>query len=227
MSSLKIVHFSDILCVWAYLGQSSLQKLSDTFGNRIDVETRFCSVFPDAHKKIGRLWKDRGGFGGYSDHVRAVVDGFEGVALHADVWTRTRPKSSASPHLFVKALELTSVGTASTGFQDSLTFKAVRELRSAFFTEGKDVSDWAVQRRISEKLGADFDEVRGKIETGEAIASLAADYELSQNSNVRGSPTYYLNEGRQILFGNISYGILEANVEGLLAEHQDLNASPC
>ena len=101
------------------------------------------------------------------------------------------------------------------------------ELRTAFFTQAKDISDWSVQRAVSEKIGVDFDAVQRKIETGEAIAKLAADYELGQALHVQGSPTYILSEGRQILFGNISYGILEANVSELLSEKRTESGSVC
>ena len=225
MPALKIVHFSDILCVWAYVGQTSLDRLFARFGDRLAVETRFCSVFPDAHGKIEAMWRDRGGFAGYAAHVREVVVGFPDAAIHDDAWSVTRPTSSASPHLFVKALEMLGRAAEDAPFQDRLSVRAAKELRSAFFAEGRDISDWAEQRRIAGRLGVDFDEIRAKIESGEGIARLAADYELGRSQLVRGSPTYILNEGRQILFGNISYGILEANVAELLSEPRDLSAS--
>ena len=84
-----------------------------------------------------------------------------------------------------------------------------------------------MQRDIADRIGVDFDEVRRKIETGEAIADLAADYEMGQSLHVQGSPTYILNDGRQILFGNISYGILEANVSELLSERSNETGSVC
>ncbi len=227
MTALKIVHFSDILCVWAYIGQSNLEELTDAFGARIEIETRFCSVFPNSRGKIEKMWSDRGGFDGYADHVRQVVEGFPAAQLHSDVWTRARPQSSASPHLFVKALELVASDAGDGAEQRSIAMEATRALRSAFFVEGEDVSDWEIQKRISKRLGVAFDAVRSRIETGEAIAQLAGDYELAQSMNVRGSPTYILNDGRQILFGNVSYAILKANVSELLSEQQDLNATPC
>lgn len=227
MSPLKIIHFSDILCVWAYIGDTNLGKLAENFEDRIDVETRFCSVFPDSHGKISAGWSDRGGFNGYSEHVQQVADRFPEITLHSKVWSTTRPKSSASPHLFIKALELLDSGEPDAHFQKRIAFKAAAALRKAFFVEARDISDWSVQREISMDLGFDFDDVRNKIETGEAIAKLAADYEVSQSFHVRGSPTYILNEGRQALFGNISYGILAANVAELLSEQQELSGSMC
>jgi predicted DsbA family dithiol-disulfide isomerase len=227
MSALKIVHFSDVLCVWAYIGQASLFKLVKKFGDRIEVEEHFCSIFPDTQTKINKAWHDRGGFSGYADHVKTVAKGFENVSIHDDVWSKVRPKSSASPHLFIKAIELLEYEATEGTFFNRLSNRAAKELRTAFFVEAQDISNWAVQRAIGEKIGIVFDEILKKIETGEAIAKLAADYELAQSLRVQGSPTYIFSEGRQILFGNINYNILEANVSELLSEKRNEIGSDC
>ena len=227
MSALKIVHFSDVLCVWAYIGQASLFKLVEKFGDSIEVEEHFCSIFPDTQTKINKAWHDRGGFSGYADHVKTVAKGFENVSIHDDVWSKVRPKSSASPHLFIKAIELLEYEATEGTFFNRLSNRAAKELRTAFFVEAQDISNWAVQRAIGEKIGIVFDEILKKIETGEAIAKLAADYELAQSLRVQGSPTYIFSEGRQILFGNINYNILEANVSELLSEKRNEIGSDC
>ena len=227
MPALKIMHFSDVLCVWAHVGQANIAKLVEKFDDRVEVEVHFCSIFPDTQTKINKAWQDRGGFTGYAAHVKEVAGRFDNVNIHDDVWAKVQPKSSASPHLFIKAVALLEDNGPEAGFFDRLSNRAAMELRTAFFTQAKDISDWSVQRAVSEKIGVDFDAVQKKIETGEAIAKLAADYELGQALHVQGSPTYILSEGRQILFGNISYGILEANVSELLSERRTESGSIC
>lgn len=227
MSSLKLVHFSDILCVWAFIGQTPVYRLAERFGHKVDIDVHYCSVFPDAQAKVDKLWGNRGGFAAYANHVQEVVDGFDGVTVHDDVWSKTRPLSSASPHLFLKAVQLLSGGEDAPDFTARSYVKAAKELRSAFFERGQNISDWSVQQEVSETVGLDFSDVCKKIETGEAMAKLASDYELAQSSGVKGSPTYILNNGRQILFGNISYSVLEANVVEVLKERDQMNASPC
>lgn len=227
MQTLKVVHFSDVLCIWAYVGQTHLFRLAEKFGDRLDLELHYCSVFPDTNAKIMKMWHEKSGFDGYARHVQDVASEFDGVNLHSDVWSKTRPLSSASPHLFLKAIELLDDNVENTAFTERLPVKAATALRSAFFADAEDIADWSVQREVSQKMGVSFDDVHKKIETGEAMAKLAADYELGQTVGVKGSPTYILNNGRQILFGNISYGILEANVSEVLAEQNDLKASPC
>lgn len=228
MASVKVVHFSDVLCVWAYVGQSNLDRLVTEFGPLVEVETHFTSVFPDVQGKITKQWATRGGFEGYGAHVAEVVARFDGLALHPDVWTKTRPLSSASPHLFIKAVELVENASGLTRpFPERMPIRAAYELRQAFFAEGRDIGTWAVQRVIAETIGLNFAAVMAQIESGAAIAQLAADYELSQTLGVQGSPTYILNEGRQKLFGNIGYSILSSNIRELLQDEATESATLC
>ena len=68
--------------------------------------------------------------------------------------------------------------------------------------------------------------LRARLEDGTALAALAADHESAAALGVSGSPTFVLNEGRQKLYGNVGYRILEANVEELLRDDRD-SASWC
>lgn len=227
MGSVKVVHFSDVLCVWAYVGQRVLDQLVAEFGQQVEVETHFTSVFPDVQGKVGKQWATRGGFDGYGAHVAEVVARFEGMVLHPDVWTKARPLSSASPHLFIKAVELIEETAAAKSFAMRPSIRAAYELRQAFFARGRDIGTWAEQRVVAEAIGLDFADVMAQIESGAAIARLAADYELSQSSGVQGSPTFILNEGRQKLFGNIAYSILSSNIRELLQDEPTENATLC
>jgi protein-disulfide isomerase len=58
-------------------------------------------------------------------------------------------------------------------------------------------------------------------------AALSADYKEAENTGVKGSPTMILNEGRQKLFGNVGYRIIEANIQELLREPNPDQASWC
>ncbi len=229
MSPVQLVHFSDILCVWAYAGQTILDKIVANVGNDVSIEFHFCSVFADTEAKITEQWKGRGGFQGYGKHVRDVANQFETLPIHQDTWTTTRPSSSASPHMFIKAIELVDAeqGNEPSNSSDRLPVLATKEVRKAFFEHAKDVSNWCVQREISKDIGINFDDIVSKIESGEAYAKLASDYQLSQIMNIEGSPTYVLNEGRQKLFGNVSYEIILASVEELLTSSHSESASLC
>ena len=44
----KIQHFSDVLCAWAYVGQIRMDELESTFGDDVAVDCHFIDVFGDA-----------------------------------------------------------------------------------------------------------------------------------------------------------------------------------
>ena len=231
MKPIQIDHFSDILCVWAYVGQHRLDSFVADYGGKVEIDQHFCSVFPDVWSKVEANWASRGGFAGYGAHVQEVVAKFDGMAVHPDVWTKVRPRSSASPHLFVKAVEIiVEAGgetARNTDYAQRLPVKAAATLRRAFFEQARDISNWAVQREIAREIGLDFANVQATIESGEAIARLAGDYETAQKKGVEGSPTYLLNEGRQKLYGNVSTRVIEANVKELLLDETGDRASRC
>ena len=51
---------------------------------------------------------------------------------------------------------------------------------------------------------------------------MCRDIELRDENKIEGSPTYYLNQGRQKLYGNVGYRVVSANLRELLEqpEHQ-------
>ena len=82
-----------------------------------------------------------------------------------------------------------------------------------------------MHREIYDEIGIEHDEVDARIRSSEAVAQLAVDYGMSQRMGVEGSPTFLMKEGRQKLFGNVGYHLLEANVEELLRAPIRENAS--
>ena len=220
------------MCIWAYAAERRLEELAQTFGDKVSIETRFCSVFPDAWGKIEAKWKARGGFEGFNRHLNGVAEIFPHIEVHDRLWLDTRPRTSASAHLFVKAVELVEgdeIGDdgAPPPYLDRLSTRAAWELRRAFFARALDISDWHVHTDIADDLGIDYGKVDEKIRSSEAVARLAADYDQSHKLGVEGSPTFIMNDGRQKLFGNVGYRLLEANVQELLRRPLADEASWC
>lgn len=232
MPHIQISYYSDVLCIWAYIAERRLVELARDFGDQISIETRFCSVFPDAWGKIKDKWGSRGGFEGFNQHLREVAKSFPHVDINDELWLTTRPRTSASAHLFLKAVELIERADQEPGaeplpYLDRLSTRATWEVRLAFFSQAKDISDWHVHKEIAERLGIDYGLVEEKIRSSEAVARLAADYDLSQKNGIAGSPTFLMNDGRQKLFGNVGYRLLEANVQELLRRAPENEASWC
>lgn len=232
MTRPTVTYFSDILCVWSYVSQIRLDQLANEYGDRIGIDEKFCSVFPDARTKTHNTWKDKGGYEAMNKVFQKIAGKFPHIDIHEDVWTKTQPYSSTGIHQVLKAVHLLDIENGnhvSDGghFADTLGAKVVRRFRQAFFTEAQDISDWAVQSKLLAEFGVDPATVEAKLRSGEAAAALDADYKQADELNVKGSPTFVMNNGRQILFGNVGYKLIEANVEELFRTQNDDTASWC
>lgn len=229
MSAVKITYFSDVLCVWAYVSQARVDAIKSKFGDAIAVEHRFCSVFGDTVQKVSSSWKDRGGYEGFNAHIRQVANKFPHVAVHPELWLKTRPASSASPHLFLKAVQQCGNDAALNAphFPSNFFDQLMWAFRSAFFKDCRDISRWDIQCEIAEGIGADIGAIEERIHSGTAFAALAADYQDADKMRIEGSPSLVLNEGRQKLYGNVGFRVIEANVQGLIHAPGPEDASWC
>lgn len=216
---ITIDYFSDVLCVWAYGGQIRLDELEEEFGEQVLVRQRFVELFADTRTRIGEGWKDKGGFDGFGRHMAEVCEQWEHTRIDPDVWTRCRPTSCVSAHVFLKAASLClglEDGDEPKRPQRTLLDALVREVRLAFFERAEDISDIAALTALLPSSEISPDEVRRRIDNGEAYAALNRDTELARKYGVLGSPTYVFNEGRQLLYGNVGYRIIQSNVRELL-----------
>lgn len=213
MSNIRIQHFSDVLCVWAYVSQVRVDELRRTFPGKVELDFRFVPVFGDAPGKLEKNWGHRGGAAAYRDHVLEVVAGFGHVAVHPEIWVRDTPRSSLPAHAFLCAVRrLESAGEAAPGSFDTTLW----HLRQAFFRDLVDISQRRALLTIAEEAGLAVAAVEAQLDSGAAWAALAGDMELAREHDVRASPTMLINEARQRLTGNVGYRIIEANVRELL-----------
>ncbi len=223
-----ITYFSDILCVWAYVAQIRVDEIRHRFGGRVAIEQRLCPVFASTAQKIGQGWAERGGYAGFNAHLRDVATRFDHIELNPGLWVQARPASSTGPHVFVKAVQLLAAGAASeVEASQRPDERLMWALRLAFFRDGRDIGRWDVQCDVARELGLPVEQARERIDDGSAYAALADDYQERERLGVSGSPTFILNEGRQKLYGNVGYRVIEANVQELLHDSRAGEASWC
>ena len=227
---MQVTYFSDVLCIWAFVSEIRLDEVRKEFGERIDLDYRFIPVFGSTHELIVRGWEARGGKEGYARHAREVAEPFDHIDLHPSVWRETFPTSSTGCHLTLKAIQLLSHGGPDPRRPEwngrSLFEEAALQFRLAFFRDGIDISARANQEAVLEGLGADLAPIRARIDSGEAMAALNADERERDGQRIKGSPTFVMNYGRQILYGNVGYRLIRANIEELLNASGD-RASWC
>jgi predicted DsbA family dithiol-disulfide isomerase len=225
MSLPVVQHYSDVLCVWAYAAHIRLDEMAKRFGDQVRTSVHFVPVFSDARGKIAAGWAKRGGFEAYGDHVAEVGAQFDHIKIHPDVWRKTRPQSSNAVHLFLKAVELAQ--DATKPLRESDAFRATWAMRQAFFEDARDVGDAEVQRHLANGLGLDLVAIGAQMQSGAAMAALDADTKFCETNKISGSPTIRMNGGRQILYGNVGFHLIEANLKELLRAPNPDEASWC
>lgn len=220
---IRVAHFSDVLCVWAYISQIRIDELKAQFATRVSVDFRLFPVFGDAWRRMDAQWSSRGGRKGYNEHIRQIADQFRHVSVHPDIWIRNAPRSSLPAHLFLYAIRLAeSAGV----FQQGSFERMASEIRKAFFAQLLDVSEHSILRALASDAGLDIAEIESRLNSGEAHALLSDDMQAARDQMVRSSPTLIFNEDRQRLSGNVGYRIIEANIRELL-EHPPGQQSWC
>jgi predicted DsbA family dithiol-disulfide isomerase len=224
VKSVSILYFSDALCIWAHIAELRVAEVKRVFGDNVRIEHRFCSVFGDTAHKMATTWREKGGYEGFNAHLVHAAEAFPEITVNPEIWLSVRPASSTSAHLFLKAAHLDELaGRCAPGTTEAM----LRAVRCAFFEDGRDIADWEVLRDLGQRSGADVARIEALIRNGAAFAALATDYHDAATIGVIGSPTFVFNEGRQKLYGNVGYRIIEANVQELLRTPQAGQASWC
>lgn len=217
-SGVVIDYYSDILCVWAWIAQPRLDELEKQWQGHITVRHHFVDVFGDCEKKIPQSWGAEDGYEKFGEHVQHSAQPFELATVHPDLWQTIRPRSSAPAHLLLRAAALVQ--------SEQMLARLALRIRRAFFCQALDVSSLDVLLELATEEGADTGRLQRAVYDGSAIAALMTDLRQASDLGVRGSPTWILNSGRQVLYGNVGYRILNANIEELLNNPAD-EASWC
>ena len=231
-NKIHIDHFSDLLCVWAYTSQIRIDELKKQFGDQITISYHYFPIFGCTQKRIAEGWSDRGGYAGFGQHVIAVGQTAPHIDIHPDIWRTAPPATSVSGHHFLKSVQLMEQRGVISGepveaYDGKTLFEETAwRLRRAFFSENRNIAEQACQMEVARKMDLPIAEIEAAMNNGEALAAICRDIQLRDEFNVTGSPTYVMNEGRQILYGNVGYKVIEANIIEVLNRPEDV-ASWC
>lgn len=218
MKQVALTYYSDVLCIWAYIAQARVDELMQKFPEQLTIEFRFCSIFGDTRNKIDIGWQDRGGYAGFGKHVLDSVKDFPHIKVNPELWKSCRPASSVPAHLMLKAVQ---------NVEKAKCEPVLRVIRQAFFEQCRDIAQWSVLQDIVVQSGVSLDAVQDIVDRGIAHAALEADIREQHALMIQGSPSFILNDGRQKLYGNVGYGVIEANIKELLRSPHSGAASWC
>ncbi len=215
---LIIDYYTDILCIWAWIAQKRIDELEKSLGDKIIIHHRYIDIFGNTQEKMQKQWQEKGGYQGFAQHVVNSVKAYEHASINQKIWTEVRPTTSANAHLVIKAIEHC--------YNKETAANLACTIRQAFFIDAKDISKLSTLYDIVQQNSLDENLIRHAVNTGEAMAMLMSDYQSAKQQLLRGSPSYIINEGRQTLYGNVGYRVLQANIEEVLNKPQN-TASWC
>jgi predicted DsbA family dithiol-disulfide isomerase len=216
--TIAIDYYSDILCAWAWIAQPRLDEVHAQWGSDVTIRHRYVDIFGDSHYKIPQQWGESDGFEKFRNHVTQSAAPYDQVTIHPDIWSAVKPRSSMQAHLFLKAIGLVA--------GEQAVEKMALRIRRAFFSDAQDIAELPLLLKLSAAEDLDATKLLDALQDGSAIAALSGDLRSARELGVKGSPTWVLNDGRQILYGNVGYRILSANIEELL-KHPGAEASWC
>jgi predicted DsbA family dithiol-disulfide isomerase len=208
----RITYYSDVLCVWAWISQPRLEQLEKQWRGRLSIRHRFIDIFGNSLEKIPRTWGEQEGFEKFGAHVVSAAADYELATVNPAIWRSVRPCSSMQAHLLLRAVAIVAG-------EEVMAEMALR-IRRAFFCDAQDIAEMGVLDSLLRELNLDVSQVHDMLRNGRAMAQLSGDLRAAHEQGVRGSPTWVLNDGRQILYGNVGYRILNANLEELLKHPQ-------
>ncbi len=217
-TTIVIDYYTDILCVWAWIAQRRIDELTEHFGEKIELRYLYMDVFGDTATKMQNQWASKGSYQGFAKHVQQSAASFESAPVNAAIWNDTRPATSANAHMVLKAVE------SAYGRQASIDLAL--QIRKAFFIDAKDIGDLDLLCGLVKDSKLDTAPINQSINSGKAMALLMGDYQQAKQQNIKGSPSYVMDNGRQTLYGNVGYRVLQANIEELLKNPSD-EASWC
>ena len=224
---LIIDYFSDVLCVWAYGADIRYRELRENFSGQIVFRYRFISLFGDSRTRIDNAWAEQGGFAAFNQHLAEVCAQWPHTRLHRQVWLQDPPASSIPAHLMIKAAQPYLRDARSPADAEQCMHQLVWQVRCRFFEQAANVGRRQVLRAIVEEQGLPWNTLLALLDDGRAHAALQQDREAQLAHQISGSPELVFNEGRQKLYGNIGYRVIEANIRELLRDPLHGEASWC
>ncbi|MDH5673198.1 MAG: DsbA family protein [Myxococcales bacterium] len=207
-------YWSDPLCIWAFVAQDKLDRLLARHGEALQVSYHVVPVFGSLRWRFEQGPWAQDGVEGRVAKTAEIAARFGHPEVSGDGWRSVCDGSSWSPGAAIKAAWLLEhEGAAPAGCCE----RYQRALRAAFFVDGRNVVERETQLAVADEQGIDKDAVARALDDGRAMAALWEDHQRREALGIQGSPTYVFDDGRAMLYGNVSEGVIVATVDELLS----------
>jgi predicted DsbA family dithiol-disulfide isomerase len=208
---LQFSYWSDPLCVWALVAEQKLDRVLAELGDHVRVDYRIVPVFGSVPWRFAAGPWARDGVDGRIAATRRIAEQGGRTDVSGECWRRAMPASSWAPAAAIKAVFALEDGR---GVESGPAYQ--RALRERFFVSETNIALRAVQLEVAESLGLPRAPIEARLDDGSALAAVCEDHAEKERLRIQGSPTYVLDGGRAMLYGNFDYGILRSTVEALV-----------
>lgn len=189
MKKIQVEVWSDIACPFCYIGKRKFEESLNHFNHKEDVEINWKSfqLMPDAKKEnditMNEMLAER--YGKTVEWAKQMNDSV----------TETAKEAGLDFNLDIAKFTNTLDGhrlihlAAEHGLQD----KAKEKLLSAYFAEGKNVSNKETLIQIGKEIGLKPDEVKQMLESDKFIKDVKEDIMNGQKLGLTGVPFFVFN----------------------------------
>lgn len=184
MSTPILWYFADPMCSWCWGFSPAIEALRDEYRDRMKIALVLGGLRPGVTEAMTPTVREE-----ILHHWHAVHDRtgqpfrFEGALPEGFVYD-TEPASRA-------------VVTVS-GIEPSLIFPLFKAIQSAFYAEGRDVTQVAVLTELATGLGVDVAAFLNAFDSDAARAKTQAHFRQARQAGVRGFPTLIVQQGEQL-----------------------------
>lgn len=199
---IRIVYYTDPICSACWGIEGALRKMKLEYGDNFIIEYRMGGLLPafgngynaggiSSPADVAKHWDEA------SDYYQMPIDG--------EVWYEDPLSSSFPPSIAFKVAEL----------QDEVkAIHFLRMMREMLFLQKKNISKWEVIEAAAEKVGLNIERLMKDYEE-QGADLLQADLNLSREMGVRGFPTLYFfddKELKSIVYGSRPYSDYESAI---------------
>lgn len=189
--------FSDYVCPWCYVGLKEAEKLHDQFDVELDWQP--FELRPGAPETGWAI----------PEHIRAKMNDPEnplklrakklGITMTEREWIPSSRRAHECTEFARKHGKLEAFHAA---------------VLNAYWTEGKDLHDWAVLQDCAKGSGLDAAEMKAEVEEGRFKAEVDARVEQAHEQGIHAVPTFIIAD-KYALQGAQEYGVFKLALEKL------------
>ncbi len=214
MTPLPCTYWSDPLCIWAFVGQRHLDTICTELQGALVVQQRIVPVFGSIAWRFSDGPWAQGGVHARVQATAEIAARFGCSNVDGRGWVLDCPASSWPAAAAVKAAYALVHGEHVTTAQaDAFSWA----LRCAFFEDNLNIARREVQLHVAEHVGLPRAPLQNMLDSGQAMSLLWEDWNEKERLRVRGSPTWSFEDGREMLYGNVSLDVVRALIAQLRA----------